>query len=143
VAAVKRTPLVRKTPMRRTPMRRGRPASQNQRPIHRRKRLDPDEHRHVRERDGMCFGALMALRGEVRPHVCRNQFGAEHLADDIEQLTVDHFHHHVGGTKGKKAEHDRFHLVAMCHWLNTTAPSHTIRQGERRYMKWLIENDRA
>lgn len=107
------------------------------------KGFEPGEHLHIRVRDGMCFGAMMAAKGQVAPHVCRAQFGQIHAATDIDMLTVDHFHRHAGGTKGKKAPSDRHHGVAMCHWLNTSAPSAVIRRGEREYMTWLEATGRV
>lgn len=108
----------------------------------------PDDHMAVRWRDGMCFGILAVLAMEQRApwwpaglvvthHQCADRFGNQHPPNALERLTVDHFHHEAGGTKGKRAESDRFHMVAMCGWLNNLPPPASIRQAERAYAAWL------
>jgi len=145
---MKRTPLVRKTPMARTGRIKAKP-----RPVS--DRVNPKDHLAVRHRDGLCFGALALnqqllraiLRPEdrwldadavIEPHECATQFGRAHQPGAIDYLTVDHFHHHAGGTYGDRAKSDREHMVAMCGWLNNRPPPAVIRQAERDYMAWLI-----
>lgn len=104
-----------------------------------------DVHRHIINRDRMCIGILLRqLFPEmgVPWHQCRNTYGDPHEPTDLLQLTVDHFHHHAGGTKGKRAESDPEHGTAACGDLNGNHMSALIRQGQRRYIEWLREQNR-
>lgn len=113
-------------------------------------RVDPRDHLAVRMRDRMCFGILLynAQRTpQINPwvegipwvpyHRCRTRFGQEHAATDLALLTVDHFHRHHGGTKGKRAASTLQTMVAMCAWLNDRPPSSDIRVAERAYVSHL------
>lgn len=136
---MKRTPLVRRTPLKsgsgglkRSTLR------SKPRPVE--DRVSPALHAAVVRRDGMCFGILARLlypEMAISWHQCADRFGNQHGAASLEYLTVDHFHLHAGGTKGDRAPSDPAHLVAMCGMLNGRGPSATLREAERRYSNAL------
>lgn len=120
----------------------------SRRPKARRDTVDPADHLAVRRRDRMCFGVLAHLaqqRGEpwvagVAPipwHQCRTRFGREHAASDLDLLTVDHFHRHAGGTKGRRAASSMATMASMCAWLNDHPPSADVREAERAWVTHL------
>lgn len=96
------------------------------------------ERRLVMERDRECF--LHKLDSE---HICRGPFGDPHSPYAMARMTVDHFHLHVGGTKGKRADDDRYHMVAMCAAGNGGCPSHEVREAERAYIHDLYPSEVA
>lgn len=127
---MKRSPLIRKTPLARTgPIRRAwiapsKPSRPKARPPE--DRVTPELHRHVVERDKACF--LWTLDHD---HQCR-RLGIPHSPFALDLLSVDHFWLD-GGHTGDRAPSDGRHLVAMCLDGNTGNPSHKVRQAERDY----------
>lgn len=121
---MKRTPLLRVTPLRRSgpPKRKARPA---------RDKVTPSERSVVINRDRVCF--LSRLNPE---HRCATQFGDPHPANAVLLLTLDHFWH-KGARKGDRAPSDRYHMVAMCGAGNVNGPSHEVREAERSYIRTL------
>jgi hypothetical protein len=50
-------------------------------------------------------------------------------------MTVEHFWHVPGGKKGKRAPHDKYHVVACClHHNSYSPPSHDVRMEMRKYI---------
>jgi len=70
-------------------------------------------------------------------HVCRDQWGGLHAANDLSKLTLDHVHDIPGGIRGKRAPSDEQHLVAMCGKGNIDGPSRYVRQAQREYLRGL------
>lgn len=104
-------------------------------------RVDGALHAHVINRDRMCIGILVRLLFKPEPvpwHQCRDKYGNAHEPTDLTKLTLDHFHHHAGGTKGDRATSDPEHLVAACAGLNDHGMTKDMRAAERRYMAWLM-----
>lgn len=95
--------------------------------------VTPELHERVLRRDGRCIGA-MVYPGE---HVCRDQWGTQHMSDDLARMTVDHVHLVPGGIRGKRAPDDEAHLVTMCAYLNIYGPSRGLRDAERAYLRSL------
>jgi hypothetical protein len=103
--------------------------------------VSPEDRLAVLERDQRCFGTRLN-----RAHVCRDQWGNPHHADDWLKLTMDHVHCVASGAcphldqPSRWARHrtralsDPRHMVAMCHALNVGAPSKEIREAERQYL---------
>lgn len=62
-------------------------------------------------RDGICVAWRLASRGLIR-HACRDAAGRPQLPDH--ELTMEHVKDEPGGPR----IHDRWHMVACCHFGN-------------------------
>jgi len=92
-----------------------------------RDRVTAEVHAAVLSRDGRCF-----LHRLDKDHICKNQWGVVHQADDRRWLTLDHVKDKP--RMGKRAKSDLVHLVAMCWAGNVGGPSRAVRQAERAYL---------
>ncbi len=112
--------------------------------------MQPDEawsdytayRRAIINRDGVCFMHTV----DPQHHVCKDQWGELHSPYDKNKLTVDHFHLHAGGTRGKRAPHTLRTGVAMCAWQNVPSGGNTgvprwVRDKEREYSRSLYGDD--
>ena len=108
---MKRTALIRRTPMR---------------PWVRPDPIPPELAQYVLDRDRIC------LQARVDPqHQCRTRFGDPHASDDQRRLRIAHVKAHA--RLGKRASPDAHFLVAECdlaneHW------SSSHRDLERSYL---------
>src|SRR5262245_14194837 len=93
--------------------------------------VTPELRDRVLRRDARCFASRLDFN-----HVCRDAWGVAHMPYDVQRLTLDHVHDE-GGTIGKRAPSDEYHLVAMCAALNIAGPSRRVREAEREYLRRL------
>ena len=100
-------------------------------------RVDPAEHRFVRERDRMCFLARIDDN-----HVCASM-GFQHRATDIGKLTVEHVWPDAAAKQAfRRAPSTRRSMVAICHAGNIKPPSAEEREAMRSFLVWVNEGRR-
>lgn len=92
-----------------------------------RDRVTEDVRREVLLRDGECV-----LHKRDPFHVCRDQWGAWHTADNLNRLSLEHVKDQP--RMGRRAPSDPAHLVALCHAANVAVPSKVERQWMREYL---------
>jgi hypothetical protein len=121
---VKKTPLIR-----RTPLRARKPWHQWVRPEE--DKVSPELAAYIFDRDVIC------LQFRYEPdHQCRERFlGLAHKPDDRRYLRIAHVK--ADARTGKRAEPDKYHLVAECDEANNKWSS-ANRQTERDYLA-LVE----
>jgi hypothetical protein len=122
---VKRTALIR-----RTPLRPGKPWRTWRRPEE--DKVPPELVLYIFERDRIC----LAARVEGSRHQCRERFlGTPHAPDDRRYLRMAHVK--SASRMGKRAEPDKYHLVVECDEANNNWSS-SHRDEERAWLA-LIE----
>jgi hypothetical protein len=118
-AKMKRTPLIRHTPL-----RPGKPWRTWRRPEE--DKVTPDLAAYIFNRDGIC------LQARYEPeHRCRTRFGDEHAPDDRRYLRIAHVK--ADARAGKRAEPQKDRLVAECDLANERWSS-SHRDIERAYL---------
>jgi hypothetical protein len=132
---MKRTPLVRKTPLnrgtsqlRRTPMKRT-----AMKPWRRKDedKMTTSVHDAIINRDRVCF----IYEHFDRTHVCQDAFSNVHLPTDLLRLTVEHIK--INLRSSKRGESLIETGVAMCHRGNTAVPGKTMRAAIRARLRLL------
>lgn len=79
-------------------------------------------------RDGGC------LLAKIEPgHICRDVWGQQHAANDLDRLTLEHVKD--ASMMGRKAPTDAAHLVALCAAANFAVPNHSQREAFRAYLR--------
>jgi hypothetical protein len=66
-------------------------------------------------------------------HRC-SKMGSPHRSDNIRLLTVEHVKERGKMAMGKKADDDRWHMVAMCWDANDAVQSRVVREWMRDYL---------
>lgn len=111
---LRRVPLRRRSPMRRT--------------YRRDNVVKPDDRAYVMRRDGECV-----LHKRDPFHVCRDQWGAWHTADNIQRLTLEHVKPELG--MSIKADSIPSQMVALCGERNVTRP---MTKDERAWVRLYL-----
>lgn len=82
----------------------------------------------VLARDRGCVAAKLD-----QEHICHDQWGNLHFADDLGRLTLDHVKD--AARMGRRAPSDPAHLVALCWDANVLGWASANRAEERAYLR--------
>ena len=123
---------VRRTPLRRRARGTAQDASRTRA---RRKRPWDDEasreRLYVLSRDRECVAALLARRGVIAPHSCRDEWGM--AQSSVDAATMEHVKDEPGGAR----IHDRRHMVRCCHGGNVL--EHVAGAGRLAFLAYIVE----
>jgi len=90
--------------------------------------VTPELRETVLRRDGRCV-----LSRFDAAHECRDMWGREHEADDLDRLTIEHVKTHL--RLGRRAPSDVAHCVALCGYRNVVRPPTKV---ERTWMRGYL-----
>ena len=90
-----------------------------------RDRVTPELRESVLRRDGRCV-----LSRFDAAHECRDVWGREHEADDLDRLTIEHVKTHL--RLGRRAPSDAGHCLALCGYRNVIRPPTKVERGWMR-----------